>query len=90
MPVGEIVPKFDGKSSKDMNVHSPATGIVFYIVRKPGWRRGYVSETLEQTALLALAEGAEKVENIHGNEQPRIVHFESRPNSLSHCSSVSQ
>lgn len=47
MSVGKIIPKFDGKSAKHMNVHSPAGGIIFRVIAKLGWGGRYFAETLE-------------------------------------------
>jgi len=75
MAVGEIVPEFDGKFSEDMNVHSPPRRIVFNKIGKLGWKCRDVAEAFEQVALLARSKCAEKIENINGNEQPRVAHF---------------
>jgi hypothetical protein len=69
-PVGEIIPELDGEFAKNVNVHAPPNGIVFHVIGKTGRKRRDVAEALEQVTLFARSEGAEKIENINGNEQP--------------------
>jgi hypothetical protein len=75
MAVGKIVPELYGKSAEHMNIHAPASGIVFDKIRKLGWKSRDVAEAFEQIALFARFECSEKIENINGNEQPRVAHF---------------
>ncbi len=75
MAVGKIIPKFDGEFSEDVNVHAPTGGIIFHKIGKSGWKRRNVAEAFEQFALFTRLQRAEKIENINGNEQPRVAHL---------------
>ena len=54
LPICEITPKLNGKFSKDMNVHAPASGIVFNKIGKLGRKHGDFPEAFKQIALFAL------------------------------------
>ena len=70
MAVAEIIPELHCKSAKDVNVHTPASRIMFCKVGKAGGRFGDFAEVFEQVSLFTRRERAEKIQNINGNEQP--------------------
>lgn len=70
MPIGKIIPKFDGKSAKHMNIHSPTLGIVFHVIAESRRRRCHIGETLKQGPMFTRPEHSKRIQNINGNEQP--------------------
>jgi hypothetical protein len=70
VPVGKIIPEFDGELAKHVNIYSPASGIALHVIRKSGRGCSNVAKALKQVALLTCPKCAEKIENINGDEQP--------------------
>jgi len=46
-------PEFNGEPPEHVNVHPPASGIVFHVIGKLGRSCGNIAEALKQAALLA-------------------------------------
>jgi len=90
LAVGEVIPELHSELAEDMNIHASAGSVIFDEIGKSGWESRDVAKTLEQISLLARGKAAEEIKDFNGDEQPRVAHLESSPNSRSHCSGVSQ
>jgi hypothetical protein len=92
MPIGKIIPKFDGELAEDVNIHTPPGGVGFDEVRLVRWESRDFTKPLEKIFLVPPPERPKELENLNINEQAGVAHLDSpeRPNSRSHCSAVNQ
>ena len=58
MAVGKVVPEFDGKFARHMDIHAASRSITFYKIRKLGGRSGDFTEAFEHILLFAPPQGS--------------------------------
>ncbi len=53
MTVGKVIPEFDGKLARHMDIHAPSCRITLNKIRKLGRGSGNLAEAFEQILLFA-------------------------------------